>query len=508
MHFLLRALAESASRSCPFYSFQCDDGTCVDLGADCNGKEDCADGSDESDELCKPVVVSSNPSEETGSCVLPSYPGNGRYVVQNVTNARPGQRLENFVLTIICSEGYDIMQANGVITRDKEIHCYNGVWSEQMPKCIPADCIWEGIRGQCVPSSECLSALDDSLKRPALQRCSSSSDKTPSVCCTDCELIKDSSLLLTNPVLGILVKTGTSKAKDKCLEYINTLDYPCKKDSSLRNITVQLDPVKNCYRKVNVQPSRTHYKGRRDALREEFPHMALLGFETPEKTDWKCNGAVISERFVLTAALCLIDRFTNSPVKYIAVGMLSYRDPPELWQRYNVKRAIPHPKYIAPHKYHNIALLETDKEIAFSSAVLPACLQVDDESDTDAYFTGWARRYSEGFSVYNTLQCIYEMRFSTEECQKKFPPTRTLRDGYVNTTQMCYGQKDETGSTCEVKASGSLTSQDHEQCVFTLIGVLSFGLSCTGRGEQNVYSRVKYYVPWIEEIVWPFVNFV
>ncbi|CAB3260047.1 unnamed protein product, partial [Arctia plantaginis] len=140
--------------------------------------------------------------------------------------------------------------------------------------------------------------------------------------------------------------------------------------------------------------------------------------------------------------------------------------------------------------------------IAFSSAVLPACLQVDAESDTDAYFTGWGVQKING-ELSDNLQAIYQMRFSTELCKSKFPPNRILMDGYVNTTQMCYGQEDDTETPCQGDSGGPLQSTDHEQCVFTLIGVLSFGLSCNVRGEPRVYSRIKYYVPWIEEIVWP-----
>jgi len=37
---------------------------------------------------------------------------------------------------------------------------------------------------------------------------------------------------------------------------------------------------------------------------------------------------------------------------------------------------------------------------------------------------------------------------------------------------------------------------------FYVFGVISFGVSC-GTPFPSVYTRVSYYLPWIERIVWP-----
>lgn len=36
----------------------------------------------------------------------------------------------------------------------------------------------------------------------------------------------------------------------------------------------------------------------------------------------------------------------------------------------------------------------------------------------------------------------------------------------------------------------------------TVIGVVSFGISC-GTSLPSIYTRVAYYMDWIESIVWP-----
>ncbi|KAJ8731527.1 hypothetical protein PYW07_004691 [Mythimna separata] len=314
--------------------------------------------------------------------------------------------------------------------------------------------------------------------------------------------------MVINPHLGIIHKTG-NKAQDKCIENMDKLEYWCKYVHNAK-LTRVYNPEINCH-EVNVTLQRVWSGGGvggTDAKRDEFPHMALLGYgEDVTSALWLCGGSVISERFILTAGHCL-----SSPklgvVKYITLGILKRSDPPELWQIYNVKRRIPHSDYRPPSKYHDIALLETDIEIRFSKQVLPACLDgVGNAGKYSSTALGWG---ALGFKreLADTLQTVPVVEFSEEECSKYYRPHRHLKNGYNHTTQMCYGDKKVLRDTCEGDSGGPLQYVHNDYipdiyCVSTIIGVTSSGTQCGIAPSPGIYTRIIYYVPWIESVVWP-----
>ncbi|XP_045540983.1 serine protease snake [Papilio machaon] len=305
-----------------------------------------------------------------------------------------------------------------------------------------------------------------------------------------CEPIDPS---LTSP------KTG-QKAWDKCIEYQEKLVYPCKKTNTLSaDINgVGQARVSNCNHDADQL-----IVGGMNASSGEFPHMALLGYEQGKDILWSCGGSVISERYILTAGHCTYSVGVGR-VKYALVGILSRSEITEGSQRYDLEMSIRHPDYKPPSKYHDIALLKTKTEIVLSSRVVPACLHVDmSADDARALASGW------GFTKYrgttsDVLQKVILEKFSDEECLKKYPGNRYLRNGFDPTTQICYGDHDESKDTCQGDSGGPLQLKSKKlKCMYVLVGVTSFGSGCGFIGQPGVYTKVISYLSWIEAIVWP-----
>ncbi|XP_039315144.1 serine protease snake-like isoform X2 [Solenopsis invicta] len=73
--------------------------------------------------------------------------------------------------------------------------------------------------------------------------------------------------------------------------------------------------------------------------------------------------------------------------------------------------------------------------------------------------------------------------------------------GIVDEWQICARQVE--AETCEVDSGGPLAFifGDHE-CSHYVIGIHSLGQIC-GSIIPDVFTRVYYYIPWIERTAWP-----
>ncbi|CAH2101015.1 unnamed protein product [Euphydryas editha] len=289
-------------------------------------------------------------------------------------------------------------------------------------------------------------------------------------------------------------KTG-QKAWDKCIEYQHKLIYPCERGVALSN---QKGRARNCNHKGTQL-----IVGGEEAAAAEFPHMVLLGLEKGTVISWVCGGTLISERFILTAGHCTSSS-EYGKVRYGRTGVLKRTDSTDSLHVYVISNIIKHPQYKPPSRYNDIALLKTDRDIILDQFVVPACLDVGSPNSYErALASGWGSTSDRG-DVSDILQKVTLEKFSSAECSDMFGKNRRLEFGFDVNTQICYGDKNERKDTCQGDSGGPLQLY-HQQihCMYTVVGVTSFGRKCGYIGEPGVYTRVASYVPWIESIVWP-----
>lgn len=280
---------------------------------------------------------------------------------------------------------------------------------------------------------------------------------------------------------------------------------------SYQDYVYQYTKVAQGESKVEQKKDRCAHKklplivGGESAQPREFPHMALIGYGTQDDIQYICGGSLIAERWVLTAGHCSVNRI--GPASYVRLGEHDKTNHELLdvqIEDFTVAQIVPHPDYRSSSHYNDIALLQLDRDAQLGPYVRPICLP--DTANLQAKQTiasGWGKvGWDEELS--NTLLKVTLELFPFNECYDSFSIMKKLPQGINNETQMCAGSRASSGDTCQGDSGGPLqVFHSTLYCMYTQIGVTSFGKACGLAGQPAVYTKVHPFVPWIESVVWP-----
>ncbi|XP_056392709.1 serine protease 33-like [Hyla sarda] len=241
--------------------------------------------------------------------------------------------------------------------------------------------------------------------------------------------------------------------------------------------------------------------GGADSAPGEWPWQVSIQLEDfPE-----CGGSLITNSWVLTAAHCFTQSMNVSEYTvYLGAHQLSGLQQSGVVAR-GIKGIIIHPDFTEEGSSGDIALVELENPVDFTSSILPVCLpsaSVNLPAGTLCWATGWGA-FKDGVPLDNpkTLQEVQLALIDNKNCESMYqaslgynPKLKLIKDD-----MMCAGYKEGKRDTCQGDSGGPLVCSLNGASV--QMGIISWGFGCAEPSHPGVYTRVQYYLPWIQKYV-------
>ncbi|MFJ8660784.1 serine protease [Streptomyces sp. NPDC093795] len=240
---------------------------------------------------------------------------------------------------------------------------------------------------------------------------------------------------------------------------------------------------------LGVAPPARAVVGGQEARPHQYPFMAGL-VDTVERRVM-CGGALIGDRYVLTAAHCLTGSYSSPARVGVLLGdhdLTTGADSPHA-VLVTPDRFLPHPEYDPETQRNDIALVRLSEPVALSRDVRPVGLPTSyahgSPDGTQVEVPGWGTTSFGGPSS-DVLRTVALRTMSNPACA-----SRGMEQ--VTPTQICTYSPGR--DTCQFDSGGPLVrtvaGRPH------VVGLVSYGRECA-TDTPAVNTRVGSYLGWIE----------
>ncbi|CAG2167924.1 unnamed protein product [Oppiella nova] len=211
-----------------------------------------------------------------------------------------------------------------------------------------------------------------------------------------------------------------------------------------------------------------------------------------------CGASVISERYVLGAAHCVSHNSRVAKPETIRL-LIGAHDRRYEGVYHRVQRIFVHKLYDERLMQNDIALYKLAEPINFNktSNIAPVCLPDShwhqrDYTNQMVQLVGWGTT-SAGGRTSDILRQVQVPIITNKDCARSYNALM------VTSKQMCAGYAAGKRDSCQGDSGGPMTMQlDGREGRYVQIGITSWGKGCAEPKYPGVYTKVSYYIDWIQ----------
>ncbi|KAJ6640581.1 Chymotrypsin-2 [Pseudolycoriella hygida] len=200
-----------------------------------------------------------------------------------------------------------------------------------------------------------------------------------------------------------------------------------------------------------------------------------------------CGGALISDRWVLTAASCVYNKQPSQLL--IVIGADS------IWDGtiYGCENITKHERFDSNELINDIAVVKTSREVLNSTFVAPTFYYRYTTSCSVVMATsGWGDTEAGGALYLQYLNVTTISNFGCKVALSTYEPAKNIELSTSTSQQICvYGTYNSGSSVCNGDKGGPL----FRSLSRVVTGILSYG-TCTEK-IPAIYTSVGYYQAWI-----------